>query len=331
MQSKIEQALIRFETVCENWLRAPGRMEKRAPYAFIWHPPQILQNLKKPIGLTLQAITHGNEVGGIDVLVECIRLIKGRVVQPEFPIAFILGNIDAALADRRFVERDLNRSFGREGQGDLEDARARALEPLLEQSAFFLDFHQTIEPAVQPFFIFPYTQPCLEFAAALHDRIPIVTHWGQPFSKDGMCTDEYVNHKGGIGITLELGQKGFDLYHSAVGVQTALAAVHYVHCEFTGENLQKPARLTTDLYTWKAVVPYEEGLTLKEGLFNFQPIKRGDLVGRKNGEPVKAREEGWLLFPKYMRDPAAPAPREIYRIVKKIGPEQLGQSGVVGV
>lgn len=331
MQGKTEQALIRFETVCENWLHAPGRMQKIAPHAYVWHPPRLLQGLPRPIGLTLQAITHGNELGGIDVLIECVRLIKSRTLQPEFPMAFILGNTAAALADRRFVERDLNRSFGRGSQDDSEDTRARVLEPILEQTSFFLDFHQTIEPAVQPFFIFPFTHRCLEFAAALHDRIPIVTHWGQPFSKDGMCSDEFVNHKGGTGITLELGQKGFDVYHTAVGVQTALAAVHYAHCEFTGENLQKPARLSADLYTWKAVVPYEDGLTLKEGLFNFQEIKRGDLVGHKGSLPVKAPDDGWLLFPKYMRDPAAPAPREIYRIVKKISPDQLGQAGVVGV
>lgn len=331
MQSKTEQALVRFETACENWIDAPGRMQKIQAFAYVWHPPRLLPRLSKPIGLTLQAITHGNELGGIEVLLECIRLIKGRILQAEFPIAFILGNADAALADRRFVKRDLNRSFGRGSREDLEDARARVLEPILQDSAFFLDYHQTIEPSLQPFFIFPYTPRCLDFASALHESIPIITHWGQPFSKDGMCTDEFVNHKGGVGITLELGQKGFDIYHTAVGVQTALAAVHYAHCQLSGEPLQKVSRLGADLYTWKAVIPYEDGMMLKEGLFNFQVIKKGDRLGIKGSEPIAAPNDGWLLFPKYMRDPGAPAPKEIYRIVKKISPDQLGQAGVVGV
>jgi succinylglutamate desuccinylase len=330
MENKIVQALERFETVCENWLDAPGRMELVAPFAYVWHPDQSLARLAKPVGLTLQAVTHGNEVGGIDVLLECLRLLKQGLIQPRYPLGFVLGNIEAARANRRFVEKDLNRAFGVAANAKGEEQRARELEPLLERTQLFLDFHQTIEPTRQPFFIFPYNPRCYTFACALHDSIPIVTHWGGSFSKDGMCTDEYVNYRGGTGITLELGQKGFDPYHTGVGLQVALAAIQYGKWQCQGQTETHPPHVNTELYTWKAVIPFEEGMRLHEGLVNFQALKAGEELGRSGVHPLKAPADGWLLFPKYPRDPMAAPPKELYRILKRIKPDELGQAGVIG-
>ncbi len=328
MESRIAQVLIQFESLCENWRALPGRMEKMAPYAYVWHPETSLSSLPKPIAVTLQAATHGNEVGGIEVLLEVLILLRAKVLQPVFPIAFVLGNPAGIKANRRFVERDLNRSFGQSAQGLEEERRARLLEPLLEKTALFVDFHQTIEPTHRPFFIFPYTASSYAFAAALHRQIPIVTHWGPSFSKDGMCTDEFVNYKGGTGLTLELGQKGFDPYHTGVGLQVALAAVQYGMKQFI-ETQDLPAAMHEELYTWKSVIAYEEGMQLRDGLVNFQNIKVGDEVGSKKGQPLRADADGWLLFPKYPRDPLAPPPKELYRLVKRIRADELGKDGVV--
>jgi succinylglutamate desuccinylase len=321
MADRNMQALERFEQLCHN-------LEKVAPLAYVWHPAQATVPTPKPIGLTLQAATHGNEVGGIDVLNTFLKLLQSGLIRPPFSMGFAIGNPAGVQADRRFTERDLNRSFGQAASTLEEEKRARALEPLLEKTSVFVDFHQTIEPSHRPFFIFPYTQRSYELAAALHDRIPIVTHWGLGFSKDGMCSDEFVNHRGGTGITIELGQKGFDAYHGGVGLQVALAAVQYAIGLFT-ESLEKSQPVDPELYTWKAVIPYEEGMSLREGLVNFQAVAAGDPVGTFQGQELRAPVDGWILFPKYPRDPLAPPPKELYRIIKRIRPDDLGKDGVI--
>ncbi len=328
MESRNAQILMQFEAICENWGKEPGQMEKLAPLAYVWHPVKPCPSLPKPIAVTLQAATHGNEVGGIEVLLETLRLLRASILQPVFPLAFVIGNPAAVRADRRFVERDLNRAFGQSANSLEEEKRARLLEPILEQSALFVDFHQTIEPAERPFFIFPYTQAAFEFACALHDKIPIVTHWGSSFSIDGMCSDEYVNFKGGIGLTIELGQKGFDPYHTGVGLQVSLTAVQYGMEQFLSSS-KVPKRMNNELYTWRTVVPYQEGMHLREGLVNFQKLNPGDVMGMQHGKALQAAAEGWLLFPKYSRDPLAAPPKELYRIIKRIRADDLGHDGVI--
>jgi len=321
MDNRNMQALERFEQLCQN-------LEKVAPLAYVWHPAKPVPALPKPIAVTLQAATHGNEVGGIDVLNAFLQLLHAGVIDPPFPMGFAIGNPAGVKADRRFVEKDLNRSFGQTADAAVEEKRARVLEPLLEKTALFVDFHQTIEPSHRPFFIFPYTKAAFELAAALHEQIPIVSHWGLSFSKDGMCSDEYVNHRGGTGITIELGQKGFDAYHSGVGLQVALAAVQYAVGLFTG-ILEQRQRTGPELYTWRAIIPYEEGMILQEGLVNFQRVAAGDPVGSHHGQVLRAPVDGWILFPKYPRDPLAAPPKELYRIIKRIQIDELGKDGVI--
>lgn len=329
MKELIEQALTRFEAVGDQWGSGFGTMVKHSPYVYLWNPPVTTIKPKKTIALTLQAITHGNEVGGIVSLSECMKLLHGGVLKPEIPLAFVLGNPAAALENRRFLESDLNRSFGSKANGSLEGQRAAHLATILERTDYLLDFHQTIEQSLQPFFIFPYSAPGYAFAQGAHGDVAVITHWGRPFSLDGMCTDEFVNHSGGCGITIELGKKGFDSYQASMGLQAALGAIHYVQRMLRSQY--QPASVQTPLYTWKAIELYEDGMELNEGLYNFQPVEKGEIIGVHGSKPLQARESGWLLFPKYHRDQRAPRPREIYRIAKRIEAHELGQPGVVGI
>lgn len=326
MEQRLKDALNRFETLCDRWPSGRGTMQKRAPYAYAWQPPQAIPSAK-PIVLTLQAITHGNEVGGIPVLITFLEHLASGLIQIPVPLGFVLGNPEAALAGRRYLESDLNRSFSHQSQETKEQRRARELEPMLSESQFFLDLHQTIEPTLSPFFIFPYTPAAYAFAAALHEQLPIVTHWGRPFSKDGMCSDEFVSYKGGVGITLELGQKSFDPYHIGVGLQVALSAVQYAQEHEVLDDPIDPRR-SGSLFTWKAIVRYESGMSLNEGLVNFQKLVRGEVIGRHKGD-LLAVESGPLLFPKYLRDPLASPPQELYRVLKNIAPHDLGREGVM--
>src|SRR4051794_22096355 len=67
----------------------------------------------KRIALALMGLTHGNEWAGGAVVANLAALIASGQVTPAAPTAFLLGNPPAAVKNKRFLDRDMNRSFGR--------------------------------------------------------------------------------------------------------------------------------------------------------------------------------------------------------------------------
>lgn len=293
----------------------------------------------KDIELTFGGIVHGNETAGIEVLTRLLEDLTHHSVLLTKKIGFFLGNPEAALAGQRFIERDLNRSFGMKvPAGSREGVRAAELEKLLERTRYLLDFHQTREPAATPFFIFPYQLRSFNFARQISSALPIVTHWGASFSKDGMCSDEFVNKAGGTGITIELGQCGFDEHQIAGGLDAARSALVALECvearptEWTLSRIA-PASVATEfsgaVFTWSDIVPYPPTgiVELTPGLINFKSIEKQMVIGHHDNKPIMAPSTGHILFPKYVRpgtvDAKLPRPAELCRFMKRISLEDL--------
>jgi succinylglutamate desuccinylase len=294
-----------------------------------------VQNATAPggtINLSITAIIHGNEVGGLPVVTKILDQILTGEIKLKSTIGIALGNIEAAREGRRFLDRDLNRSFG---MGSLSESRegqrARQLQQLLRQSRYLLDIHQTREPSRTPFFIFPWARRSFDFARMISKELPIVTHWGGSFSQDGMCSDEYVNAKGGTGITIELGQCGFDPEQVEVGFSSTLHALHATGSADVQQlsALRVPKEFTGSIYTWNGMIPYPKigDVTLMPGFENFQTLVAGTLVARHNDQEITAPVGGRILFPKYVRpgtpDAEGPRPAELCRIMKTITSEEL--------
>lgn len=251
------------------------------------------------------------------------------------PIAFILGNTEAALAGTRFVERDLNRSFSSpkaDKDKTREEKRALAIQTVLSQTAWFVDLHQTTLPSEEAFFIFPYQKAGYAFARGIAPHQPVVTHWGDGFSDAGMCSDEYVNSQGGIGITLELGQNGLHSYHIGIGSSVLVSALAYVQAQVRGSKSHFSDLTKKEwgqLYTFADIVSYPKTgrVELSPGFINFAAVKKGEKLAELAGKTLNASQDGRLLFPTY-RDPELPSkqrPTELLRILKTIQENELPQ------
>ncbi len=287
----------------------------------------------KKFGLTMLGLTHGNEFAGVAVLNNVLALINSGVVKLEIPVVFVLGNPWAALENKRFLERDLNRSFCRVENMLHEEKRADVLEGILKDTAFLVDFHQVSRPSDRPFFIFPYTKPSYGFARAISPAMTMVTHWGDSFSSEGMCTDEFVNLEGGTGISIELGQNGFDVYQVAVGTESAVKAIYTANRVLKGAVLD-PFSLGSsanrgELYSWAEIIKWPDAgiIDLKEGWTNFGAVKTGETLGTIDGRPIIVREAGRILFPKYLTHAEqlqlTTRPSELCRIMKPIAVSDL--------
>ena len=111
--------------------------------------------------------------------------------------------------EERFLEADLNRVFLEDAPESAEKVRALEMMPLFDDVDLFIDFHQTIEPSEQPFFIFPYHASGYNWARVLEPEIGLVTRDPErAFAQGQVCADEYARGLGIPGITLEMGQKG---------------------------------------------------------------------------------------------------------------------------
>ena len=120
-------------------------------------------------------ITHGNEVGSLPALIELAeKLLIGDIVFGG-TVSIVLGNVEACLEGERFIAADLNRVFLEDAPESAEKVRALEMMPLFDDVDLFIDFHQTIEPSEQPFFIFPYHASGYNWARILEPEIGLVT------------------------------------------------------------------------------------------------------------------------------------------------------------
>ena len=82
---------------------------------------------------------HGNERLGV----ELVKLLKNR---PLSNITTLVANPGAVSSDQRFIETDLNRSFGDQVVKTYESKRAQYIQSYAAQFDLVLDFHNTQTP-----------------------------------------------------------------------------------------------------------------------------------------------------------------------------------------
>lgn len=98
--------------------------------------------------------THGNEMLGI-------QLVKLLQDMPIDDVDTLIGNHRAVAVSQRFIETDLNRSFGVDGSS-YEMWRAREIERLIAQYDMVFDFHNTQTPNNNCSFVGPSSRKDLQ-------------------------------------------------------------------------------------------------------------------------------------------------------------------------
>jgi hypothetical protein len=267
-----------------------------------------------PYDLTIGTLIHGNEPGGLYAVRRFLNdlLISNAGISKT--VCILVGNLGAAQVGQRFIQRDLNRCFGGKDGTTSEEALARALEPFLERSKFYIDLHQTIGPTKSDFYIFPAEKSGISWAHNLSPGTPIIAH-GKEFSKDGMCSDSYVVEHGGIGITYEMGTIG---RNTVPVMKTAEILSRAYQMQWTPLWSVPPT-----IFSWADTIYSGPEKALVPGLVNFSEVKTGELLGLDQGRKFFANDSGFILFPKYGE--SAKAASELCRIIKKVPTAHLAE------
>lgn len=269
-------------------------------------------------------MVHGDEVGSLPAVNRLLDLLERREVTFGGRVTVFVGNPEAGLAGQRFLERDLNRVFLDLDDDAHEIGRSRELRPLLDDADLFVDFHQTILATQQPFWICPWTHAAAAWArAAGGAEVWITRSPAQAFSPGTCCADEYVRLKGRPALTLELGEKGFDVAAEERALRVMLRIIELADAVASGGSLaelagaQPPVSCMATRHRERFA---DATFALAEGWTNFAPVAAGTTMHATGTPTLVAPMDGFVVFPKYPPRSAdgtykQPLPGEIYRIV----------------
>ena len=249
---------------------------------------------------------HGNETGSIPAVISMIDDLSEDLESLNACYFFFLGNTDAIRAGVRFIERDLNRCFHLSDSKSLEGKRSQELASILEKADLFIDYHQTNQPAVFPFFTFAYHEESYCWAAHMRAAEHFVTrNMKVAFSSEGLCGDEWVRNKGKSAVTLELGKAGLshDAYRTTLASLQRVIGFVETELDHGRRPIPKTPEPELDLHFFEVAAKLSwpgDDAALRPGLENFQSVKRNEELGIiKPGETLTAPVDGFLMFPKY--------------------------------
>ena len=300
------------------------------------HPWLYIHNGgKSTFRIQLCGIIHGNEVGSLPTLIQLIEdLESGRRTFPGI-ISILLGNPEAALLNRRFVEADLNRLFlspQPEAYTNTHEAkRARELMPILSECDILIDLHQTMLASRQAFFICPRSEITVAWANQLGGTNAYIDSTPTTTTPKYQCSDDFVWHQDKPALTLELGKAGFhqpatDISKKVIDnlLSTASFLISHNIEHNRKDTLNWLKKSPNQLVEYRTVhrEPYRsKNHALEPGIINFQPTVKGDLVHAEDTPVIQIPEDGFILFPKYPRRDdcgtiCEDLPKEIFRIIQ---------------
>jgi succinylglutamate desuccinylase len=275
--------------------------------------------------LAFLALTHGDEIAGLHILNAFLkRLIENKtVLQNE--LYLIVANRDAYLIGERYVSKDLNRQYGIEKKDSTihEEKRVHDIRDILDLCDVSIDLHQTIDDTLYPFFIFPYKEETYQFARKIAPEMLLITMQLPDTIPTSSC---YMASKGKIGITLEVGAQGVDIYQVTLGVHTLEEGLREINHPIKLNVSHKKA----PLYTLSHLEPYKSGILLfRDGLKNFDYLKQGEAVCKVDGKDIVTPQPGYVIrYPQKWFQNNHYQPDGMFYLAKQIDETEMRSWGI---
>ncbi|HSM08006.1 MAG TPA: succinylglutamate desuccinylase/aspartoacylase family protein [Gemmatimonadota bacterium] len=293
---------------------------------------------------------HGNEPSGVVALRRVITRLEARKPPFRGRVLAVAGNLPALRANRRFIERDLNRGWSVRrvsavlkqpaSAEDLEQAALLGvLVPAIRDATgdvVLLDLHTTSSTS-PPFVTLSDTLEIRTFAARL--GLPLVL--GIEEEIDTMV--DYLSGFGALAIGIEAGRHD-DPLSIAVHEAALWLSLHATGClaSDTGvvdlaacrRRLAEARRGLPGVFEvmYRRAIEPEDAFQMTPGFANFTPVRAGDVVARDARGPVPVPMSGRLFLPLYQAQgddgyflvrPVRPVWLRISRVLRRVGAPKL--------
>jgi len=243
---------------------------------------KVIDSQKPGPTITIMAGVHGDELCGIKAfkkIIPQIKLKKGKVY-------FILGNLKAIKLNKRQHQANLNRMFKDDSLIDAktklayEYKRSREIMPYLDDSDALLDIHSAMNKDSIPFAI--CEKPFINIAKLL----PVNTIASGFTVMEPGGTEGYMYQNKKIGICIECGNHISDLSDF-----NAIQAIYNFLNYFDMVNMPCLKKVFV-YYIYKTKTNFKPIKYFKD----FDPIKKGSLLGYDGTKKIIAKENGFILF-----------------------------------
>ena len=282
-----------------------------------------------PLFLCIGAM-HGNEPAGVKAIELVLKMLEVEPIRhPHFKyhgnFVGLVGNLKAFSEDRRYIDKDLNRSFDAVKLESYKQANPtelnheelefveldRTVRALIEKydptEVILLDLHTTSSHG-GIFTICRDLPEDIELGKAMH--APIVL--GMLEGLQGTTLHYFITEHMGIKttpITFESGQhvEGLSVTRAVAGIINCMKAIGSVAPDVVenhhedilikySESLPKVTRLFS-----RHAIADEDGFTMNPGYLNFQKVFEGEIVGENKNGPVTIKTDGRILMPLYQK------------------------------
>ena len=247
-----------------------------------------------PKTLSLSAIVHGNEIGGLEVVLKLLSEMQ-KGFKPKVNIRFFLGNLWAYEANKRLLQKDMNRSFLLDQPEGQEEKRAAEIIKHVHGSDVLIDLHQTIEPTKSPFFAFNFSEKNYLFARSISD-MPVVCYKAFSGLSKGVGLANAATKMGLVGMTIETGEKGIFEEQTKLGYELVLKTIQVLE----RKDSVRDSAPVEKVFTWGHTINNPDfSLHLVKQWQNFDEVTQGELLAKSPEHSVTSPISGPVLFPKY--------------------------------
>lgn len=262
---------------------------------------------------------HGNEHAGVVALHRVIKHLEQKKLPINGHIFCLAGNLAALKKNTRFLTEDMNRIWIQDRIDKLPATPGEAEnEEIAEQVEVYNHINEILQNYPAPFYFFDIhttsseTLPFLtvndsSLNRAFTTQYPLPIILGIEEYLDGPILS-YINELGYVAFGFEAGQ-----HHDLASIENAEAfcflsmvfagtlersAIDYRHCY---DLLAKTAGDTKHIYEiyFRYLIQPDEKFIMEPGFFNFQRMRRGQLLARSNGRAIRARTNGRIFLPLY--------------------------------
>jgi succinylglutamate desuccinylase len=230
--------------------------------------------------------THGNELTGV-YAIERFRQLPDLIKRQSFECMTLVANPRAIAANRRYIDRDLNRSFDSEdlvnpGLTNYEEQRAKEIAKELQSADLIIDLHSstaqmglTILPSSKD----PFNLRMSAYLSTVHPDVRIC------YGLKCNAGDPMLRSLANLGCTIEVGAVAQGIldpnlfHHNELLIQ---AILDYVEATNQGKPLAVPSEVT--VYQTLSSIDFPRDLSGKlQGMIHpqlqfqdYQPLHPGD-------------------------------------------------------
>lgn len=227
---------------------------------------------KKPT-IVIVGCLHGNELVGHKIIEELkkLKITKGR-------LKTILGNPKAVMANKRFIDQDLNRSFpGNKNSKLLEEKLAAKILKIISPNDYVIDVHSTTSDTKNVIII-------KKRNAIINKMISVIKPGKVVLMPKNYGAGSLINFCSGISI--EYGKdKNEDTFTKSLNDIKKLM-LNFGMIEYNSSKIINE----TEFYKIFDTEIKPKGFKLNKLIHNFRIVSKGSIIGRVGNKPIRAKE-----------------------------------------